>query len=105
MPQKKLPLILKSKGKLNVFFDVTFDCANDPAKGAGHQDFRYIATVHHEAIDGVADVHPDCDICPRAPLPGGVDPNPNGKIKDKGCGTKQPSGQLGGDVLTDVVRK
>jgi hypothetical protein len=38
-------------------------------------------------------------------LPGGYDPYPDGKIKDKGCGGKNPDGTLGGDVLTDVVMK
>jgi hypothetical protein len=38
-------------------------------------------------------------------LPHGVDPNPDGKIKDNGCGGKTVTGALGGDILTDVVLK
>jgi hypothetical protein len=74
-------------------------------KGAGHEDLRYIARVHHEAIDGLPDGHPPDDVCPHDALPGGVDPFPDDKIKDKGCGGKKPDGTLGADVLTDVVVK
>jgi hypothetical protein len=101
-PQRALPLTLKPRQKLNLFFDVTFDCAVDPAKGAGHQDYRYIASVHHEAIDGEADAHPECDVCPRVPV---AEPNPDGKLKDKGCGTRLGVGTFGGSVLTDVLQK
>ena len=86
----------------------TVNCANDPYKGVGHQDFRYLAAVHHEALDGQADTHPACDTCPRPALPGGVDPNPdpNKPLKDKGCGKKDKATSLiGADVLTDVVQK
>jgi hypothetical protein len=99
---------LKPKQKLSVTFDVTYNCANDPAKGAGHEDFRYLATVNHAAIDGNADTHTADDNCPRAPLPDGVDPNPDPDkpLKDKGCGNKDKvTKQVGADVLTDVVIK
>ena len=46
--------------------------------------------------------------CPRAPLPGGVDsnPDPDKPLKDKGCGNKDKvTKQVGADVLTDVVIK
>jgi hypothetical protein len=104
------PITLKSKAKLKVLFNVTFTttCVPDllqTTKTAAHNDYRYIATVHHDAIDGVADSHTACDVCPRGPLPGGVDPNPDGKLKDKGCGGKNPDKTLGADVLTDVVVK
>jgi hypothetical protein len=92
-PQKPLPLTLKSKKTLTAVFDVTFDCANDPAKGAGHQDSRYTATVDHAALDGNPDTHPEADSCPRAAL--GIGPNPDGTIKDKGCP----------EEVTDVVQK
>jgi hypothetical protein len=105
-PPNVVPRTIKPKGKLNVFFEVTFDCANDPLKGIGHEDFKYTATVHHDALPGgAADVHHADDTCPRPPLPGGVDTFPDGKIKDKGCGGKNPDGTLGADVKTDVVRK
>ncbi len=89
------PKTLKPKKKMLVTFDVTWNCANDPLKGAGHEDFRYLATVHHEAIDGNPDTHPEDDGCPRAALPGGLDPNPDGKVKDTGCA----------EVKTDVFIK
>ena len=100
-------LIHKPKQKMNVFFDVTYGCANDPLKGVGHEDYRYLATVHHEAIDGNADTHTADDTCPRPPLPSGVDPNPdpNKPLKDNGCGGKFPDGSIGADVKTDVFVK
>jgi len=104
-PQKKLPITIKSRAKLNVFFEVTFDCARDTAKGAGHEDFTYAARVFHEELDGNPDTHPECDTCPRGPLPGNKDPNPNGKILDKGCGAPAGGGIFGNPVLTDVFLK
>lgn len=88
-----LPKTLKPKKTLTVVFDVTFACANDPAKGVGHEDYRYTATVDHAALDGEADTHPADDSCPRTPQ--GIDPNPDGKINDKGCA----------EEVTDVVQK
>ncbi len=104
-PQKKLPITLKSKAKLDVFFEVTFNCAIDPEKGVGHEDYSYVARVYHEALNGIPDTHPECDTCPRGPLPGNKDPNPNGKIVDKGCGAPAGHGTFGNPVLTDVFFK
>jgi uncharacterized repeat protein (TIGR01451 family) len=104
-PQRPLPVTLKPKQKFTVIYNVTYNCANDPQKGIGHEDLRYLATVHHEAIDGQPDNHPVDDVCPHIALPGGVDPFPDGKIKDNGCGGKNPDGTLGADVKTDVVVK
>jgi hypothetical protein len=87
---------------------VTFDCANDPSKGPGHEDYRYVATVHHEAIDGNADTNPADDVCPRGPpiaAAYNIYPGGGGVVADKGCGGKTASGTLGADVLTDVVVK
>jgi hypothetical protein len=94
------PKTLKPKQKMTVTFDVTWTCANDPLKGVGHEDFRYLASVHHEAIDGNADTHPEDDGCPRAALPGSTDPNPDPDkpLKDTGCAG-------GVDVKTDVFLK
>ncbi|MGH7965596.1 MAG: hypothetical protein ACRERD_27915, partial [Candidatus Binatia bacterium] len=95
-PQKTLPVTLNPKQKLNVVFDVTFDCVNDPLKSTGtvaHDDYAYTATVNHAVLDGQADTHTADDMCPRAAL--GTDPNPDGKLKDTGCVQK----------LTDVVDK
>jgi parallel beta-helix repeat protein len=94
------PKTLKPKQKMTVTLDVTYNCANDKLKGTGHEDFRYLAAVHHEAIDGNADTHPEDDGCPRAALPGGTDSNPDPRkpLKDTGC--------AGGiDVKTDVFEK
>lgn len=104
-PQRRLPVNLRPRQKLKVYFDVTFDCAVNPAKGFGQEDFRYTAQVHHESLDGgvTPDTHPECDVCPRPPLEGFFDPNPNGRIRDKGCGAPIGDGTFGNDVLTDVV--
>ncbi len=55
------PKTLKPKQKMTATFDVTYNCANDSLKGAGHEDFRYLASVHHEAIDRNPDTHPADD--------------------------------------------
>jgi hypothetical protein len=102
---KKFPLVLKSKKKLKVAFTVTFSCANDPAKTArtaAHNDYRHTATVNHAALDGIPDTHAGDDVCPHDAL---TEANPDGKIKDKGCGGKKAKGALGTDVLIDVVVK
>lgn len=84
---------------------VTFGCANDAAKGVGHEDFSVRARVDHTPL-GSGDAHPADDVCPRsAPAGGVVDPFPNGKIVDKGCGAKKPDKTLGGPVLVDVESK
>jgi hypothetical protein len=101
-PQKKLPLTLNSKAKLQVLFDVSIACANDVAKGAGHEDYSWSASVSHSAL-GSGDAHPADDVCPRTVNPPGqVDALPNGKIVDKGCGAKKPDKTFGAPVQTDV---
>lgn len=102
-PQKKLPATVKSKAKLNVAFEIAIDCANDPAKGT--PDFRLSARVDATALGG-GDGHPDDDVCPRQVTPPGVaDPNPDGKILDKGCGAKRSDRTFGDPVELDVQRK
>ena len=55
---------------------------------------------------GPSDVHPDDDACPRQVTPPGVvDTYPDGKIVDKGCGTKKADKTFGDPVLVDVVVK
>ena len=101
-PQKPLPITIKSKKRLTVLFDVTIGCATDPASGAGHADYRLSARVSRAAL-GDPDVHPLDDVCPRSVTPPyTVDPYPNGKIHDKGCGAKKADKTRGGDVLIDV---
>jgi hypothetical protein len=99
-PKGTFPVTLLPKKKLTLTFTAAFDCANDQLAGAGHEDFRSIASVHHNAIDGLADTHPADDNCPRAPLPGGTDPNPDPSkpLKDTGCAG-------GVEVKTDVFIK
>jgi len=97
----RAPRTIRPKGSLNIFFEVTFspDCVPDPLKGPGHQDFSCVARVNHAALDGNADTHPECDVCPRAPV---AEPNPDGKIKDKGCGGSMGRGIFGNPVLIDL---
>jgi hypothetical protein len=95
-PPNQAGVVLGAGKKMNVVFDVTFSCANDPAKfdkktGEGG-DYEFTVHVNHAALDGQADTMPANDDCPR-------DPNP--ATKDKGCGGKGPEGAL----LTDVVMK
>jgi hypothetical protein len=97
---KVFPILLRSKEKYIIPFAVTFSCLNDPQKGAGHEDYSYHATVHHEASDGKRDTYPLDNTCPRSAL--GVTPNPNGKLVDKGCGGKRIDKTLGAEVLTDI---
>jgi hypothetical protein len=104
-PQRLRPFSLKPKGKVNVYFNVTFDNYINGAKGLGQEDYGFYATVNHQAIDGNPDAHPECDTCPRGPLEGFVDPYPDGRIRDRGCGGKFSDGTLGADILTDVVVK
>jgi hypothetical protein len=86
---------------------VTLQCASalsanssDTTRG----DYSFSASVHHDVLDGSADIHDEDDVCPRDALPGGVDllPPPKG-IKDNGCGAKKPDRSLGAPVVTDVT--
>jgi DNA-binding beta-propeller fold protein YncE len=99
------PVTLESKATLSVPFDVAFACANDRLEGAGHEDYSFTARVDHTAIGG-GDAHVLDDVCPRSVPAGGlVDPFPEGKLVDKGCGTKKPDKTFGAPVLTDVSSK
>ena len=103
-PNKRLPVTLKPGGTLTISYKVIYNCANDSAKGPGHEDFSYTAAVHTETVDGTSDTFPSDDICPRGPQPN--TPLGTGTINDKGCGLKNSStGQLGAPPLTDVVVK
>src|SRR5262249_36773581 len=110
-PQATLPLTLQPKERLTVWFQVTFTsaCLNDPAKSTpadpGHDDYQYLATVNHEALDGQADTHTIDDVCPRSVAPPFLlDPYPDGTIKDKGCGRQKADGTFGDPVLTDLFQ-
>ena len=98
-----LPRVLKPKQQIVLTYEVTFDCANDPAKNArgdtSHSDFRWHVQLDYPAFGGEEDVLAEDDACPRAPV---TDPiTTAGKpIIDRGCG-----GPDGTDVLTDVVQK
>jgi hypothetical protein len=107
--QVSLPRTLRSKQKLSVWFEVVFSssCVHDPAKTSardpGHDDYQYVVTVDHTALDGGADIHPEDDVCPRSVTPPFVtDHYPDGSIKDRGCGRQKPDGTLGDPVTTDV---
>jgi uncharacterized repeat protein (TIGR01451 family) len=109
-PQRKLPVILKPRQTLNIYFRVTFDTnsINDPLKNStkslGHEDFRYYATVHHEAIDGQPDTHPADDFAPRSVNPPWeLMPNPDGKLRDLGAGKLKSDHTFGADVVTDLI--
>ncbi|HTS17118.1 MAG TPA: HYR domain-containing protein, partial [Verrucomicrobiae bacterium] len=94
-PKKGFPFVLAPKKKLTLVYNVTYDCANDPGQGAGHEDFRYAVTINSAALDGHGDTEPSDNTCPRPPNPA---------RHDKGCGAMDPATkQLGGDILTDVV--
>jgi len=107
-PPNNLPRTLGPKQKMNVFFDVTYNCANDPMSSGGtseHSDYSTVATIHHAVLDGQADSHAADDACPHDALPELLDPYPDGRVRDKGCGGKKPDGTLGAIVLTDVVQR
>ena len=106
----KVPIAIKSKAYLTVTFDAVFDCANDPAantaKDQTHGDYVFTAHVDHRDLDDMMDTHPADDTCPRSVAPPFVvDPNPDGRIKDKGCGGKKTDGTFGLPVGLDVVVK
>lgn len=103
VPKKLPPYVLKPGKSIKIAYVVDFHCSIDPqatSKDVNHDDFEYVVTVHHEAIDSTPDSHTADDVCPRQPL--GIDPI-NGK-KDKGCGKKLSNGSLG-PVTTDIVDK
>ena len=88
------PRTLKTKKKLTIPYEVRFTCANDLEKSTkndpDHEDYRYVVTIDRSVLDGEGDQDPVDDICPRTVAPPfRLDPNPNGKLKDKGCGTKK----------------
>jgi hypothetical protein len=100
--------VLKPKQMLTVNFLVTYDCPNaqpmnrsDTTRG----DYQYLATVHHDVLDGNPDGHPEDDSCPHDALPGQLDANPPpGGVRDGGCGNRKPDGTLGAPFQTDVTR-
>jgi len=92
-PQKPLPITLKPGKSLTVYYDVTLDCANDPAIGA--PDYRISTVVNRAVLDGKEDTNPLDDVCPRDST----------SQTDKGCGAKKDNGSLGGEILTDVIVK
>ena len=103
-PNQPLPVTVRPKKTLTVYFDVTFDCANDPLRNSDG-DFSFTASVDLSTLPGgSADAHAADDNCPRSVMPPfEIDPNPDGTIRDKGCGGKKPDRTLGADVVTDVI--
>ncbi|MGH9591890.1 MAG: hypothetical protein ACRD5L_02270, partial [Bryobacteraceae bacterium] len=96
-PKKGFPVVLAPKKKLTLVYNVIFDCVNDAAAGAGHEDFRYTVTIDTTALDGRTDIQPSDNVCPRPPNPA---------TGDEGCGAKDPATKhLGAAILTDVIQK
>jgi len=101
------PKVLKPRQTLTVNYLVTYNCTaaqrrntNDATPG----DYNYVATVHHDVLDGKSDTHTADDACPHDALPNQTDPNPPPKgVKDRGCGTRKPDGTLGNPVQTDAL--
>ena len=85
---KRLPLELKPKKTLTLPFEVSFTCANDPAKGVDHTDYGYSARVDLFVLNGELDDLPANDECPALDM------------LDYGCVIKAGSGKF-----TDVVKR
>jgi parallel beta-helix repeat protein len=106
--KQKFPLEIRSKRTAEVLFEVEFSCSNDPLRSTrrqpDHEDFRYGATLAPLALDGIPDADPFDDVCPRSVTPPfRPDPYPDGKLKDRGCGSKGDDRTFGEDVLSDVI--
>ena len=81
------PVVLEPNKKLKIALLVTITCANDPATGIGHEDYRYTVTLDLNSLAGQTDNQPANNLCPR-PASG----------SDKGCAK-------GATVFTDVAVK
>jgi sugar lactone lactonase YvrE len=106
---KNGPKTVKSKAKLKINYLVTYQC-NSPARKTSVDltpgDYDYTATVFRSVL-GDPDSHPADDSCPHDALAttGHKDPHPDGKIVDKGCGTRKPDKTLGNPIATNVTLK
>ena len=102
------PLVFKRNRARSIRFLVTFgDCVPDRLRTTRqdpeHEDYRYSATLSRVAIDGMPDMDPTDDNCPRTIAPPfRIDPNPNGRRRDRGCGRRKPDRTFGADILTDI---
>jgi hypothetical protein len=93
----RFPITLAPKAQLMTILDATFTCAGR---------YRVRADLHHAAIDSAADRDAIDDTCPRVVSPPfRLDPNPDGTIKDRGCGARRADRTFGDDILIDVVVK
>jgi hypothetical protein len=97
------PKVLAPKQKAAIRFLVTYACTG-AARVASGPDYRHVARVFQGVLIGT-DVHPADDVCPHPAVLGGIDPNPDGTVRDRGCGAPRRDGSLGGDVTTDVVAR
>lgn len=93
--EQSFPFILRPGHKLNIVFDVTFSCENNPIQ----PDYRYRAVVDYSALTGQEDAHPENDFCPRDMTPSAAHGR---KWRDEGCGAQKSNHTLGGEVLTNV---
>jgi hypothetical protein len=99
--QPRLPFTLRARARMFVTFDVTFACAIDGQRGAGHGDYTVSAILNHSAL-GSRDGHPDNDFCPRSVTP----PGAKGRgILDRGCGTLKPDRTYGDPIPIDVISR
>ena len=106
LPKTPLPIALAAGKTLKLAYTNTFICATDPlaTKTVNHNDYQYVVTVHHTAINGQPDSYAADDTCPHNAVVGAI-PYTNGKIKDKGCGLKikgAPTGTFT-NVVTDII--
>ncbi|MEI6083042.1 MAG: hypothetical protein WCS70_01945 [Verrucomicrobiota bacterium] len=107
-PQARLPVFLSPKGKLAVYFRVTYskNCVADPRRtirDEAHNDYRYLARSNHEAVDDNRDTFPADDVCPRSAV--GSVTTAGDTITDQGCGGKVFQRGFGAPVTTDVIVK
>jgi subtilisin family serine protease len=96
---------LKPKQSIKVKYLVSYHCA-EPATAKGDPtpgDYSHTATVHHETL-GILDANQENDACPRSVNPPfKMELLPDGKVKDKGCGTQKTNKTFGDPVTTNVI--
>jgi hypothetical protein len=84
------PKTINPKSTLTINFLVSYARAAPlPRSQSDEGDYRHVAKVFHRVLVNPAE-HPADDVCPHDAL--ATVPNPDGKLKDNGCGTKQRDG-------------
>lgn len=108
MSPRTFPITLKPKAVLNVAYLASYSCVDELPTNASpiSVTLNYTAIANHAAIDGIPNTYTDDATCPHSePLGCVLDPNPDGSIRDCGCGTKQRGGTFGGAIVTELVIK